>query len=79
MTGVLEQITALVTAAAAPPEEAPSVRRRRRITVIVVLVLGAVLLGLSLTRTPGDASFYWLTIAMAIVWAGGALLPSQLA
>ncbi|OBF30110.1 CPBP family intramembrane glutamic endopeptidase [Mycobacterium sp. ACS4331] len=78
MTGVLEQITALVTGAAAAPRESPSVLRRRRMIVVAVLVLGAVLLSLSLTRTPGDASFYWLTIAMAIVWAGGALLSGPL-
>jgi membrane protease YdiL (CAAX protease family) len=78
VTGVREHLTALVTAAAEVPAEPPSVRRRRRVTVVAVLVLGAVLLGLSLTRTPGDASFYWLTLAMAVAWAGGAFLSGPL-
>jgi uncharacterized protein len=58
--------------------EAPSVVRRRRITIAVVLVIGAALLGVSLTRSPGDPSFYWLTLAMAAVWAGGARLSGPL-
>jgi uncharacterized protein len=39
---------------------------------VVVLVLGAVLLGFSLNQQPGDALFYWLTLALAAVWALGA-------
>ncbi|MGB5111720.1 MAG: type II CAAX endopeptidase family protein [Mycobacterium sp.] len=58
--------------------EPPSVVRCRRIIVAVVLVIGTALLGLSLTRSPGDASFYWLTLAMAAVWAGGARLSGPL-
>lgn len=45
---------------------------RRRIVVVLVLVLGAVLLGFSLNRQPGDESFYWLTLALAAVWVVGA-------
>lgn len=52
--------------------------RKRRITVAVVLLIGAALLGLSLTREPGDASFYWLTLAMAVVWTGGGLISGPL-
>lgn len=52
--------------------------RRRRIVVCVVLVVGAALLGLSLTRTPGDTTFYWLTFALAGAWALGALLSGPL-
>lgn len=52
--------------------------RKRRITVAAVLLIGAALLGLSLTREPGDASFYWLTLVMAVVWAGGGLLSGPL-
>lgn len=58
--------------------EPPSVVRKRRITVAVVLLIGAALLGLSLTREPGDASFYWLTLAMAVVWTGGGLISGPL-
>ncbi|WP_319449511.1 MULTISPECIES: type II CAAX endopeptidase family protein [unclassified Mycobacterium] len=45
---------------------------RRRIVVVIVLVVGAVLLGCSLNQKPGNASFYWLTLALAAVWALGA-------
>jgi membrane protease YdiL (CAAX protease family) len=41
--------------------------------VAIVLVIGGALLGYSLTRPPGDSSFYWLTLALAAVWAVGAL------
>ena len=56
----------------------PSVVRRRRIVVAVVLVIGAALLGYSLTRPPGDSSFYWLTLALAGVWALGAFASGPL-
>lgn len=59
-------------------QEPPSVIRRRRVVVAVVLVVGASVLGLSLTREPGDPSFYWLTLALAATWAGGALLSGPL-
>jgi membrane protease YdiL (CAAX protease family) len=52
--------------------------RRRRIVVAVVLVAGAVLLGISLSVRPGDASFYPLTLAVAAVWAAGGLLSGPL-
>jgi hypothetical protein len=58
--------------------EQPAVIRKRRITVGVVLVIGAVLLGLSLTREPGDTAFYWLTLAMAAVWTGGGFISGPL-
>ena len=35
-------------------------------------MIGGGLLGYSLTRRPGDQSFYWLTLALAAVWALGA-------
>ncbi|NTY58229.1 CPBP family intramembrane glutamic endopeptidase [Mycolicibacterium sphagni] len=71
-------VRALVTNAAVPHQEWPSIIRRRRILVCVVLVIGAVLLGLSLTRTPGDTTFYWLTLALAATWALGARLSGPL-
>ena len=52
--------------------------RRRQVVVCMVLVAGAVLLGLSLRSTPGDASFYWLTLALAATWAAGAFLSGPL-
>ena len=48
--------------------------RRRRIAVAIIVVIGATLLGYSLGRHPGDTSFYGLTLALAGVWAFGALL-----
>nr|WP_253867902.1 type II CAAX endopeptidase family protein [Mycobacterium sp. GA-1285] len=68
----------IVSACPVPHHEPPSVVRRRRIVVAVVLVIGAALLGYSLTRPPGDSSFYWLTLALAGVWALGALLSGPL-
>ena len=44
----------------------------------IVLVLGATLLGFSLSRTPGSTAFYVLTLALAAVWALGAWLSGPL-
>jgi membrane protease YdiL (CAAX protease family) len=78
MTGLLSEIGAIVTTPAVPHNEPPSMVRRRRIIVVVVLVIGATLLGVSLTRTPGSTSFYLLTVALAAVWAVGARLSGPL-
>lgn len=75
---VLEEIRGAVTRKAVPHQEWPSVVRRRQIIVCVVLVAGAVLLGFSLRSKPGDASFYWLTIALAATWVAGAFLSGPL-
>lgn len=74
----IDHIRAVATKEALPHEESPSVVRRRRSIVFVVLVAGAALMAYSLTRRPGDASFYWLTLALAAVWALGALLSGPL-
>ncbi|EHB50001.1 Abortive infection protein [Mycolicibacterium rhodesiae JS60] len=74
----LADIRAVVTNNAVSQQEWPSMVRRRRIVVCVVLVLGAALLGYSLTRTPGDTTFYWLTLTLAAVWALGAVLSGPL-
>ena len=68
----------IVSACPVPHHEPPALIRRRRIIVAIVLVIGAALLGYSLTRPPGDASFYWLTLALAAVWAVGALASGPL-
>jgi membrane protease YdiL (CAAX protease family) len=73
-TGWVAEIKQIIDACPVPHHEPPSVVRRRRIVVAVVLVLGAALLGYSLTRPPGDESFYWLTLALAGVWAVGAFV-----
>jgi membrane protease YdiL (CAAX protease family) len=69
-----EEFLSAVTNAAAPHQETSGVIRRRRFVVIAVIVIGAALLSFSLSRKPGDTSFYWLTFGLAVVWAGGALL-----
>lgn len=77
-SGLLEEVREIVGACPRPHHEPPSVVRRRRIVVAVVLVIGAALLGYSLTRPPGDSSFYWLTLALAGVWASGAFASGPL-
>lgn len=52
--------------------------RRRRVVVAVTLVVGAVLLGISLSVRPGDDVFYLLTGLVAVTWVGGALLSGPL-
>jgi membrane protease YdiL (CAAX protease family) len=74
----LAEARQIVGACPVPHHEPPAVIRRRRIIVAVVLVIGAALLGYSLTRKPGDESFYWLTLALAGVWALGALVSGPL-
>jgi uncharacterized protein len=71
-TSALAEIRAGIVNVAVPHNEPPSVKRRRRIVVAVVLLLGAGVLGLALRRHPGESSFYWLSLALAAVWAIGA-------
>jgi membrane protease YdiL (CAAX protease family) len=52
--------------------------RRRRIVVIATLVVGATLLGFSLSVRPGDSAFYWLTGALAAAWTIGGVLSGPL-
>lgn len=74
-TGELRRIAARK----APPfNETPAVVGRRKLVVGVVLLIGAVLLGYSLSRPPGDETFVWLTLALAGVWAAGAFLSGPL-
>lgn len=73
-----DDIRAAAANVAVPHQEWPAVVRRRRVVVCVVLVAGAMLLGYSLSRKPGDETFYWLTLGLAAVWALGALLSGPL-
>ncbi|MDT5210899.1 MAG: protease family protein [Mycobacterium sp.] len=75
---LLADIRGIATTVAVPHHEPPSVVRRRRIVVVVVAVIGGALLGYSLTRRPGDQSFYWLTLVLAAVWALGAFASGPL-
>lgn len=58
--------------------EPPSLITRRKLVVAVFLLIGAALLGYSLSRPPGDESFVWLTLGLAAVWAIGAYLSGPL-
>ena len=74
MTGLVSEIGAILGSPPVTHEETPSAIRRRRVIVVIVLLIGATLLGLSLSRTPGSTEFYVLTLALAAVWALGARL-----
>ncbi|BAX93990.1 CPBP family intramembrane glutamic endopeptidase [Mycobacterium shigaense] len=67
-----------ITNVAVPQNESPVVVRRRRVVVAITLVIGAAVLGFSLRRTPGESSFYWLTLALAGVWLAGAFASRPL-
>ena len=76
--GLLNEIGAAITNVAVPHHEPTAVVLCRRI-VVIVLVIGAALLGFSLSRIPGESSFYWLTFALAAVWTVGAKVrPNRL-
>jgi membrane protease YdiL (CAAX protease family) len=77
-TTVRDEFRRAFTNVAVPHHEPPSIVRQRRIVVPVTLVIGAVVLGLSLRRQPGESSFYWLTLVLAAVWIGGALVSGPL-
>lgn len=49
----------------------PGVLRRRRFVVAAFLVIGAVILGFSLSAEPGAASFVPMTIGLAAAWLIG--------
>ncbi|KAA1249247.1 CPBP family intramembrane metalloprotease [Mycobacterium simiae] len=74
----IADIRRAITNVAVPHHEAPPVVLRRRIIVAVVLVIGAVVMGLSMSRRPGEPTFYWLTLTLAAVWATGALASGPL-
>ncbi|SOX55575.1 CPBP family intramembrane metalloprotease [Mycobacterium ahvazicum] len=77
-TSVFSELRRAVTNVAVSHHEAPSMVRRRRAVVALTLVVGAVVLGFSLRRAPGDSNFYWLTLVLAAVWIGGAFLSGPL-
>jgi uncharacterized protein len=77
-TSAFSELRRAVTNVAVPHHEPPAVVLRRRVVVAVTLVIGSVVLGFSLRIRPGESSFYWLTLALAAVWIGGALLSGPL-
>ena len=52
--------------------DAPLYSTRRRLGVLAFVLLGAALLGVSLSVTPGDTAFYPLTLGLAATWIVGA-------
>ena len=78
MTGLPAEIKQIATTVAVPYHEPPAVVIRRRIVVAVVLVIGAAVLGFTLTRRPGEPSFIWLTFLLAAVWTVGAFASGPL-
>jgi hypothetical protein len=77
-TGALADIRRGIVNVAVPHNEPPSVKRRRRVVVAIVLLLGVGVLGLALRRHPGESSFYWLSLALAALWAFGAFASGPL-
>lgn len=59
-------------------EESDRAFLRRRIVVVVTLVIGATLLGLSLSVDPGDSAFYPLTLGLAAAWIIGGFASGPL-
>lgn len=58
--------------------EPESAFRRRRTVAVVTLVLGAAVLAWALRIEPGNSLFYVATLALAAVWAVGALVSGPL-
>ncbi|OMC54100.1 abortive infection protein [Mycobacterium sp. IS-2888] len=77
-TSVLFELRRAITNVAVPHNEPPAVVRRRRVVVGVTLVIGAIVLGFSMRRHPGESSFYWLTLALAAVWFVGGFTSGPL-
>lgn len=77
-TSVFSELSRAITNVAVAHHEQPALVRRRRVVVGLMLVVGAAVLGLSMRRQPGELTFYWLTLTLAAVWAGGALFSGPL-
>jgi membrane protease YdiL (CAAX protease family) len=69
---------ALVQPVARDHTQSDAAFRRRRVVALVTLVVGAVVLGFALRIEPGDPMFYVATLALAAVWAVGALASGPL-
>lgn len=77
-TSALAEIRRGIVNVAVPHHEPPSTVRRRRIVVAIVLVLGAAVLSFALRAHPGEPSFYWLSLALAVLWVTGSLASGPL-
>ena len=76
--GLVREFVTIITNVAVPYNEPPSMVLRRRIVVGIAVAAGAAVLGYALTRDPGEPAFYWLTLAVAAIWATGALVSGPL-
>lgn len=76
--GLLREFTGIFSKVSAPYHEPRAVVHRRRIVVAVVVLLGAAVLASMHTKNPGDAAFYWLSLALAAVWSVGAVVAGPL-
>ncbi|OBG26076.1 CPBP family intramembrane glutamic endopeptidase [Mycobacterium sp. 852002-51057_SCH5723018] len=76
--GVFSEVRRAITNVAVPHNEPPGVVRRRRVIVAITIVLGAVVLGFTMRRHPGESSFYWLTFLLAAVWTAGGFISGPL-
>ncbi len=78
-TGVKDVVrSALVEKVDRDHDETDKVFMRRRIVVGVTLVVGATLLGVSLSVRPGDSTFYALTLGLAAAWIIGGFASGPL-
>lgn len=77
-TSALAEIRRGIVNVAVPHHEPPAVKLRRRVVVVIVLLAGAGVLSVALRRHPGEPSFYWLSLALAGVWALGAFASGPL-
>ncbi|MEE4023702.1 type II CAAX endopeptidase family protein [Gordonia sp. PKS22-38] len=79
MTSDLATIAQRLTAPApATRLDTPDRVRRRRVVVGVFLVIGAIILGFSLSAEPGAASFVPMTVGLAATWLIGGFLSGPI-
>lgn len=76
--GLPREFVDILTRVAPPYHESKAVVLRRRVVVALVLIIGATLLGLMRGKPQDSPMFYWLALALAVVWGVGALLSGPL-
>jgi membrane protease YdiL (CAAX protease family) len=76
--GLLREFTNIFTKVSLPYHEPRAIVTRRRVVVAVVVLLGASVLAFMHTKNPGDAAFYWLSLALAAIWSVGAVAAGPL-
>ncbi|SIR98147.1 CPBP family intramembrane glutamic endopeptidase [Williamsia sterculiae] len=59
-------------------DEPTRVVRRRRVAVVIFVIIGAGVLGFSLSIEPGDTTFYLYTLLLAAVWVVGAFVSGPI-